>query len=236
MPDGNADGKTGDLVSETSRPVLISQATADAVLANDVCAALERGGVRCWIAPRDVMPGTHYASDAARAIVLGALISVAIAGVALERLWPRRDSAVPATMLPTTAHEQASAPATVPEKSITVLPFTDLSEKHDQGYFADRLAETLLDLLAKTPGLHVIARTSSFSFKGKSDDIPAIAGKLQPANILDGSVRKAGSHLRVTTQPISASMCCCQSRDCRRSAMHPLRPSPSVRGSAASEE
>jgi TolB-like protein/cytochrome c-type biogenesis protein CcmH/NrfG len=98
-------------------------------------------------------------------------------------------------------------PAATPinEKSIAVLPFIDLSEKQDQEYFSDGLAEELLDLLAKTPGLHVIARTSSFSFKGKSDDIPTIAQKLHVANILEGSVRKSGDRLRVTTQLIHAS-------------------------------
>ena len=94
--------------------------------------------------------------------------------------------------------------AAVDEKSIAVLPFVDLSEKRDQEYFSDGLAEELLDLLAKTPGLHVIARTSSFSFKGKSDDIPTIARKLNVANILQGSVRKSGNRLRVSTQLIRA--------------------------------
>jgi TolB-like protein len=95
--------------------------------------------------------------------------------------------------------------ATAMEKSIAVLPFIDMSEKRDQEYFADGLAEELLDLLAKTPGLHVIARTSSFSFKGKSDDIPTIAAKLKVATILEGSVRRSGDHLRVTTQLVRAA-------------------------------
>jgi TolB-like protein len=80
-----------------------------------------------------------------------------------------------------------------------------MSEKKDQEYFSDGLAETLLDQLAKTPGLHVIARTSSFSFKGKSDDIPTIAHKLHVAHLLEGSVRKFGNRLRVSTQLIRAS-------------------------------
>lgn len=90
------------------------------------------------------------------------------------------------------------------EKSIAVLPFVDMSENKDQEYFSDGLAEELLDMLAKTPGLHVIARTSSFSFKGKSDDIPTIARKLGVANILEGGVRKSGNRLRVTTQLVRA--------------------------------
>jgi TolB-like protein len=98
-----------------------------------------------------------------------------------------------------------SAAAPINEKSIAVLPFIDLSEKRDQEYFSDGLAEELLDMLAKTPGLHVIARTSSFSFKGKPDDIPTIGRKLNVANILEGSVRKSGNRLRVTTQLVGAS-------------------------------
>jgi TolB-like protein len=93
----------------------------------------------------------------------------------------------------------------VSAKSVAVLPFTDMSEKHDEEYFGDGMAEEILDLLAKVPQLEVIARTSSFSFKGKSDDIPTIAGKLHVAHILEGSVRKSGKRLRVTTQLIRAS-------------------------------
>jgi len=103
-----------------------------------------------------------------------------------------------------TANRHAESRTVIAEKSIAVLPFADLSEKKDQEYFSDGLAEELLDMLAKTPGLHVIARTSSFSFKGKSDDIPAIGTKLRVANILEGSVRKSGDHLRVTTQLVRA--------------------------------
>jgi TolB-like protein/lipoprotein NlpI len=90
------------------------------------------------------------------------------------------------------------------EKSLAVLPFADMSEKKDQEYFSDGLAEELIDQLGKTPGLKVIARTSSFSFKGKSDDIPTIAAKLKVANVLEGSVRRSGDHLRVSTQLVGA--------------------------------
>jgi serine/threonine protein kinase/TolB-like protein/lipoprotein NlpI len=91
-----------------------------------------------------------------------------------------------------------------PEKSIAVLPFVDMSEKHDQEYFSDGLAEELLDLLSRVPTLHVAARTSAFSFKGKSDDIPTIARKLLVANVLEGSVRKAGNRVRITVQLVRA--------------------------------
>jgi TolB-like protein/DNA-binding winged helix-turn-helix (wHTH) protein/Flp pilus assembly protein TadD len=101
-------------------------------------------------------------------------------------------------------HETMVAGTVVSDKSIAVLPFADMSEKKDQEYFSDGLAEELIDQLGNTPGLKVIARTSSFSFKGKSDDIPTIASKLNVANVLEGSVRRSGNHLRISTQLIRA--------------------------------
>ena len=115
---------------------------------------------------------------------------------------PHHGDGPPGTTRTVTASETVSA---IPEKSIAVLPFADMSEKQDQEYFADGLAEELLDLLAKTPGLDVIARTSSFSFRGKSDDIPTVAARLKVENILEGSVRKAGNRLRVSTQLVRAT-------------------------------
>jgi TolB-like protein/tetratricopeptide (TPR) repeat protein len=140
-----------------------------------------------------------------------ALITLAIAvmGVcylAVDKfVLSKRPLAVAATPIaPPDEAAPGPAPAAADGKSIAVLPFADLSEKKDQEYFSDGLAEELRDLLAKTPGLHVIARTSSFSFKGTSEDIPTIARKLNVANILEGSVRKSGNRLRVTTQLIRA--------------------------------
>ncbi len=85
-----------------------------------------------------------------------------------------------------------------------MLPFLDASPKKDQEYFSDGLAEEILDLLTKVPDLQVIARTSSFSFKGKSDDVPTIAKILNVANIVQGSVRKSGDRLRVSTELVRA--------------------------------
>ena len=99
---------------------------------------------------------------------------------------------------------RAITPVQIPEKSIAVLPFVDMSEKHDQEYFSDGLSEELLDLLAKTQGLEVIARTSSFYFKGKQVTIAEIANTLHVAHLLEGSVRKAGRTMRVTAQLIRA--------------------------------
>jgi eukaryotic-like serine/threonine-protein kinase len=90
--------------------------------------------------------------------------------------------------------------AVIPEKSVAVLPFIDMSEKHDQGYFSDGLAEELTDTLTNVPELRVPARTSSFYFKGKQERISEIARELVVAYLLEGSVRKSGDHVRITVQ------------------------------------
>ncbi len=98
-----------------------------------------------------------------------------------------------------------STTAAVPEKSIAVLSFVDMSKKHDQEYFSDGLSEELIEHFSHTADLRVIARTSSFAFKGKNEDIRSIATKLGVANLLEGSVRKEGYDLRITAQLIRAS-------------------------------
>ena len=92
----------------------------------------------------------------------------------------------------------------IPEKSIAVLPFVDMSAGKDQEYFSDGISEELLNLLAKIPQLQVTARTSSFAFKGKEIGVPEIARTLHVANVLEGSVRKAGNSVRITAQLIKA--------------------------------
>src|SRR5688572_25361387 len=84
------------------------------------------------------------------------------------------------------------------DRSIAVLPFVNVSADKEQEYFADGISEELLNLLAQVPELRVIARTSSFSFKGKEVDIAEIARRLNVANVLEGSVRKSGDTLRIT--------------------------------------
>jgi len=87
-----------------------------------------------------------------------------------------------------------------------VLPFADMSEKKDQEYFADGMAEEILDQLSKIPGLTVIGRTSSFQFKGKNEDLRTIGAKLNTAHVLEGSVRKSGNQVRITAQLINTQM------------------------------
>ncbi|MGA2397386.1 MAG: hypothetical protein ABSG30_04915 [Steroidobacteraceae bacterium] len=88
---------------------------------------------------------------------------------------PAAPSATTSAALPAPA---ATAPEAVTDKSVAVLPFADMSEKKDQEYFSDGLAEELIEQLGRTPGLKVIARTSSFSFKGKAlyNDKRTVAG------------------------------------------------------------
>jgi TolB-like protein/DNA-binding winged helix-turn-helix (wHTH) protein len=90
-------------------------------------------------------------------------------------------------------------------QAIAVLPFVDLSAEQDQQYFSDGLTEELISHLAAELPLRVIARTSSFSFKGKNPDIAAVAGKLNVSHVLEGSVRKSGDQVRITAQLIDAA-------------------------------
>jgi serine/threonine protein kinase len=90
------------------------------------------------------------------------------------------------------------------QPSIAVLPFANMSPNQDDEYFSDGLAEEIINLLAHIAGLKVIARTSAFAFRGKEQDIRKIAEALGVRNILEGSVRRAGNRIRVTTQLISA--------------------------------
>ncbi len=98
-----------------------------------------------------------------------------------------------------------SIPSIEQDPSIAVLPLQDLSQGKDQEYFSDGITEELLDLLAKVPKLRVIARTSSFSYKGKDTPIAEIARVLHVAAVLEGSVRKSGEKVRITVQLIRAS-------------------------------
>ncbi len=91
------------------------------------------------------------------------------------------------------------------QPSIAVLPFANMSRDADDEYFSDGLAEEIINLLAQVPGLNVIARTSAFAFKGKNEDIRKIAETLGVSAVLEGSVRRAGTRLRITAQLIRAT-------------------------------
>ncbi len=284
------------------RDVFVSYASRDAAVANAVVEALERQGIKCWIAPRDVTPGTEYADaivaaiNESKAVVLilsGSAIAsshvareveraaskhkqiiafrvdtadlsrsleyflsnsqwidvatlgmspalvkltqaagqalavssgvnpvagVTASGTPIYRAGTVNRIAITAAVLFVLAaavvlgihfwpskHPESQAPAVaaISDKSIAVLPFTDMSQKHDQEYFGDGMAEEILDLLAKIPGLTVIGRTSSFQFKGKNEDLRKIGTALNAAYVLEGSVRNSGDQVRITAQLIN---------------------------------
>ena len=89
-------------------------------------------------------------------------------------------------------------------KSIAVLPLVNTSGDPGNDYFSDGLSEELIAVLAKIPGLKIIGRSSSFLFKGKSDDSRTIGEKLGVANLLEGSVRKQGDRVRIVAELINA--------------------------------
>jgi TolB-like protein len=107
------------------------------------------------------------------------------------------------------AHESAAAATATPtqpaQKSLAVLPFVDMSPAKDNEYFTDGLTEELLNILAQIKGLQVAGRTSSFAFKGKTEDLREIGGKLNVNTLLEGSVRKddKNQRIRVTVQLIN---------------------------------
>lgn len=125
-----------------------------------------------------------------RFTVIIAVLSVAAMGyVVFDRFW-RSNPVMPEH--PATATTKAGT-----DRSIAVLPFVDLSEKKDQEYFADGMAEEIINLLARIPSLTVIGRTSSFHFKGENEDLRIIGKELNAAYVVEGSVRKAGPRVRV---------------------------------------
>jgi TolB-like protein len=128
-------------------------------------------------------------------------VLVALAYFIVNKFWlSKPTTAGTAAISPTGPKATGAVPS---DKSIAILPFADLSEKKDQEYFADGLADEVLSLLATLPDLNVISRTSSFQFKGKSIDLRTVGKELGAAYIVEGSVRKSGDRVRVTAQLIS---------------------------------
>jgi TolB-like protein len=320
----------GDCSAAGTRPLgysrrqsLLSYAFQDTDIANALCNALERAGIPCWIAPRDVVAGEFYADaivhaiDAARALVLilsksaaashhilreverasskrhpvialridraslpagleyflntsqwldaadadpsrvfprlieairkvlagassavsvpgakatspenaarlspwnraivvmAALISVIILSFAVDKFRSSRraESAQPAAPMAGGGQSHVPQPTPIPAfappaHSIAVLPFVDMSGDPTQDYFSDGVTEELLNSLSRLNELQVVARTSSFSFKGQNADILTIAHKLNVGTILEGSVRRAGYTVRITVQLIDAA-------------------------------
>jgi adenylate cyclase len=298
----NHHGPTGQAAATSAR-VFISYASHDIETAQKVCSALEAAGFPCWIAPRNVVPGTLYADGIVGAIDESPIMVLILSkhavesvhvGRELERATSKRHliialrtdtsplnrafeyflnqsqwieagaggtggaiaklvEAVKQHLSPGSAaarapqaavrkaamsqrawgitgtlvvlaligayffvekariskrvtlrQEATAGMAVISDKSIAVLPFVDMSEKKDQEYFGDGMAEEIINMLAQVPNLHVPARTSSFFFKGKSIKIADIARELGVADVLEGSIRRSGNQIRVTAQLVRA--------------------------------
>jgi TolB-like protein/Tfp pilus assembly protein PilF len=147
-------------------------------------------------------------------VIVAALVTVAVAWLLIDRPWSRGHglSAAPPTTggiaaapSVTTSAALTSATFSPPPHSVAVLPFVNMSGDATQDYFSDGITEELLDSLSRLNELQVVARTSSFSFKGQNADISSIARKLNVGAILEGSVRRAGNTVRITVQLINGA-------------------------------
>jgi TolB-like protein/Tfp pilus assembly protein PilF len=318
------------VVSDSAGKAFISYASQDAAIANALCDSLERAGISCWLAPRDVRPGDFYADAIIQAITacevlilllsraaidsphvlreverasskrrpiitlrtdgatlppsleyflsvsqwldfsggpvehqfskliealrsrrsaaatvqaapggiggtsgtsghqakrnrrtflvaVAALIAATLVYFAADKIWLSKRAAngppastqtnLPATpplaAVPPSNPAPATAAFTPPPHSIAVLPFVNMSGDPRQDYFSDGVTEELLNSLSRLDELQVVARTSSFLYKGQNVDIPTIAHKLNVGAILEGSVRRAGNTIRITAQLIN---------------------------------
>src|SRR3984957_16889041 len=169
------------------------------------------------IQPAGTAPAGHPKGLRYR-ILLGTVLTVVAAALAFiiaDKLWlsKRTTAAVTETIQASSdtaggsqaRPRSAAAEFTPPPHSIAVLPFVNMSGDPKQDYFSDGLSEELLNSLVAIRDLQVAARTSSFTFKGKNDDVADIAHKLNVGAVLEGSVRKDGNQVRITAQLINAS-------------------------------
>ena len=154
-------------------------------------------------------PGGVLISDSVHVQVLGKIaVPFANGGeIALKNIavpvhvwrWPAGDAVIAAAAA-------TSLPAALPDKpSIAVLPFTNMSDDPDQEYFSDGISEDIITDLSKVSGLMVVARNSSFAYKGKSPDIRDVGRDLGVTVVLEGSIRRAGNRARITAQLIDAA-------------------------------
>ena len=145
-------------------------------------------------------PGAH-----AGRVGLALIALLLILGGGAVWYYQGTNDAPAAISVPATA--RSSTVAAIPgDASIAVLPFVNMSSDPEQEYFSDGLSEQVLNLLSKIPELRVIARTSSFAFKGKEDvDVATIGQRLNVTHVLEGSVRKSGNRVRITAQLINAA-------------------------------
>src|SRR4029453_6612411 len=143
-----------------------------------------------------------------RNVWLLAAVGLLIAALAIGSYWlwhPWRNASAAKLVTTWTASESPTvARPAIPEKSVAVLPFDNLSRDPDNAYFAEGIQEEILTRLAKIAGLKVISRTSTQRFQSKPVNLAEIAKQLGVANILEGSVQKAGDQVRVNVQLLNA--------------------------------
>jgi TolB-like protein/tetratricopeptide (TPR) repeat protein len=146
--------------------------------------------------------GSHNNRTRVRAaLAIGALaLLVTVGGI-----WWKSTSTAKAPSAASSANSLTVPDVAGPPVTLAVLPFANLSSDAEQEYFSDGLTEEILNQLAQITALRLTGRTSSFSFKGKNEDLREIGRKLAVANLLEGSVRKDGEQLRVTAQLIRAA-------------------------------
>ena len=148
--------------------------------------------------------GSQRQAATRRRLALWVVIGLATAGiayVAIERFVLSKRAVHTASV---SAPALPAAGGAIADKSIAVLPFVDLSQRKDQQFFADGMAEEIVDLLIRIPHLRVIGHVSSFQFKGSDEDPRSIGDKLGVGYVVEGSVRTAGSRIRVAAQLIDA--------------------------------
>jgi TolB-like protein len=137
-------------------------------------------------------------------------ITLVVGIIAADRFFPKPASTASNTVVSKTempkseSNNSTNITKTINDNSIAVLPFSDLSQKGDQEYFSDGMAEEILNVLVRVDSLEVASRTSAFQFKGMDIGIPEIAKKLRVRHVLEGSVRKSGKTIRITAQLIDA--------------------------------
>ena len=147
----------------------------------------------------DIDPGKSRTTRTGRRIVsLTAVLAVIAAALFIFQLFRSK-------VLTTTTSSVASIASSISAKSVAVLPLVNTSGDPSNEYFSDGLSEELIAVLAKIPDLKVIGRSSSFLFKGKSDDSGAIGQKLGVAHLIEGSVRKQGDRVRIVAELINAT-------------------------------
>jgi TolB-like protein/Flp pilus assembly protein TadD len=144
------------------------------------------------------------------ALILSWMHQITPQGLRREPEFPALEAAAGRSVSDVAGNRRSSESRTpdavaVDDHSIAVLPFANMSEDNANAYFADGLSEELLNLLSRIQGLRVIARTSSFAFKGRHVGAATIARELNVAHLLEGSVRKAGNRIRITAQLIRAT-------------------------------